>query len=198
MRKFLHVSVIFTILIIFSRSEVLANNEEVLIPGLNTAQSDPYLSFTRTSIGNVYQPYLEGNWYSTEEPFSINNSLQVYEGGMSALVYEDQSYSLTWQPNQTKWHLIYGNVTNQAGQGAGIDYNWTAVINAATENNTGIWSSDFVDTTFKKAGTTYNVVYEEETPVVSAPGPIAGGGLLGFILLGCTGLLRRISSTLTV
>ena len=198
MRKLLYVSVISTALILSDASGALANDEEVVIPGLNTAQSDPYLSFTRTNIGNVSLPYLGGTWYSTEEPFSINNSLQVYEGGMTALVYEDQSYSLAWQPNQTKWRLTYGNVVNQVGQGAGIDYNWTNVINAATENNTGLWFTDFADITFRKSGTTYNVAYEEGTPPVSAPGPIAGGGLIGFILLTLVGFIRRIGPSFAI
>ena len=189
--KLLHVSFITTALILSGASGAMANDEEIVIPGLNTAQSDPYLIFTRTNIGNVSLPYLEGTWYSTEQPFSINNSLQVYEGGMTALVYEDQSYSLAWQPNQTKWRLTYGNIVNQVGQGAGIDYNWTNVINAATENNTGLWPTDFADITFRKSGTTYNVTYEEGSPPVSAPGPVAGGGLLGFLALAAAGLFRR-------
>ena len=160
-----------------------ANDEEVVITGLNTSASDPYIHFTRIETGIISMPYLEGHWYSTENPFSIDNSLQIYGGGVNALVYEDESYSLSWQPNQTKWRLIYGNVINQVGLGAGIDYNWTNVINAATENNIGLWSTDFTDISFNKSGTKYGASYQEGTGVVSAPAPLAGSGLVSLIVL---------------
>ena len=190
MKKFLFLSIISSVLSLSCATVSLANDEEIVIPGLNTAQTDSYLSFNRTSTGNVFLPNLDGKWYSTEDPFYINNSLQLYEGGMNALVYEDQTYSLAWQADQNKWRLVYGNVINQVGQGVGIDYNWTNEINTATEINTGTWFTDFTDITFSKSGTEYNVTYEEATPVVSAPAPMAGGGLIGLIFIALSILSR--------
>jgi hypothetical protein len=147
-----------------------------------------FATFDRISTGNIWLPDLSGNWYATEKSYTLNNSNIITTSAADSyysLVKADNSYSIVWQPSLGgRWLLVYSNVENLVGNGAGIDYNWSETLNAATESNNGNWLNDFSNISFSKSGTAYNGFV---TPAVPEP----AGAFLPCLAAAALALSRR-------